>query len=121
LPLAERVDLRQGRLCQSCGACCVAEWEGQEVYADVEPAEVRRIPHPLRNLLVGNHTKDWGFSRYATRTKEAHGRTVCAALRGEAGQSTACIIYASRPAVCADFKPGSTECLDAREAVGLDV
>ena len=43
----------------------------------------------------------------------------CAFLRGTPGKRCSCSIYAARPSVCAQFKPGSVGCRAARKELGL--
>jgi Fe-S-cluster containining protein len=43
----------------------------------------------------------------------------CAALAGEVGISTTCIIYSIRPDVCRACEPGDDACLLARRRFGL--
>jgi len=47
--------------------------------------------------------------------RQSEGR--CAALRGKVGVSCRCACYDRRPDVCADFAPGSEQCLEARTNV----
>jgi Fe-S-cluster containining protein len=44
----------------------------------------------------------------------------CPELRGAVGIATSCAIYATRPAICRLFEPGSVECKQARVNAGLD-
>jgi Fe-S-cluster containining protein len=43
----------------------------------------------------------------------------CVALTGKVGCNVGCSIYHNRPNACRAFVPGSTLCLEAREAAGL--
>jgi hypothetical protein len=43
----------------------------------------------------------------------------CAALSGQIGVATSCLIYAVRPEVCRTCMPGDPECIVARRRHGL--
>jgi Fe-S-cluster containining protein len=49
------------------------------------------------------------------------GRGPCTAFRGVIGGDCRCTIYARRPRVCADFRPGSERCLEVRQEHGFVV
>lgn len=90
-------------MCRACGACCSfsRDWPRFSLEDD---ADLARIPR----ALVDN----------------AHGRMRCdgdrcAALRGEVGVATSCVVYEVRPEVCRACEPGDEACRMARARFGL--
>ena len=63
-----------------------------------------------------------GFASYeaddGVRCMKAGDDGRCGALKGQPGIAVSCGIYDRRPAVCADFQPGSDFCRDARRNAG---
>jgi uncharacterized protein len=90
-------------LCQSCGACCAYSREWPRFSTETD-AELDRIPHEL---------VDAGGARM-----RCHGER-CAALAGEIGVATACMVYAVRPQVCRTCMPGDDACAMARSRHAL--
>jgi uncharacterized protein len=90
-------------LCQACGACCghSRDWPRFTLEDD---AAIDRIPSAL-------------IDESQARMRCEGDR--CAALIGEIGTATACIIYAVRPLVCRDCVPGDDACSIARAARGM--
>ncbi|MCG6207829.1 YkgJ family cysteine cluster protein [Rhodopseudomonas sp. HC1] len=89
--------------CQSCGACCAysANWPRFTIEDD---AALDAIPSELVNARLS------GMKCEGER---------CCALAGTVGEATACRIYALRPDVCRECKPGDPECGMARRRYGL--
>lgn len=85
-------------LCQSCGACCAFDETWPRFSLESE-AEIALIPDALINA------RGSGMRCEAGR---------CSALEGTVGKQASCSIYASRPLVCRDCKPGDDECNTAR-------
>jgi Fe-S-cluster containining protein len=98
--------------CQACGACCVAAGP-----VAVYPADVRVPRHRTRSVR-----RMVGFASYeaddGVRCMKADDDGRCGALKGQPGIAVSCGIYDRRPAVCADFQPGSDFCRDARRNAG---
>ncbi|MGU3659522.1 YkgJ family cysteine cluster protein [Methylobacterium fujisawaense] len=94
--------------CQACGACCVAAGP-----VAVYPADDRVPRHRTRSVR-----RMIGFASYeaddGVRCMKADDDGSCDALKGQPGIAVSCGIYDRRPAVCADFQPGSDSCRDAR-------
>jgi len=90
-------------VCRACGACCAfsAEWPR---FALEDDAALARIPSALVD-------QDRGRMR-------SHGDR-CAALSGEVGVATTCVVHAVRPDVCRACQPGDEACLIARRRFGL--
>jgi len=90
-------------LCQACGACCAysAKWPrfGLETEAEIE-------------MIPRDYVDD---ARGTMRCKGDR----CAALVGEVGVATGCILYAVRPQVCRACEPGDDSCTIARQRYGL--
>jgi len=87
-----------GSECQICGACCSfsSTWPRFSLESD---ADLEQIPHEYVHSDLG-------------RIRCTGNR--CSALVGEVGISTACAIYAVRPAVCRACVPGDDACKVAR-------
>lgn len=94
--------------CQACGACCVAAGP-----VAVYPADERVPRHRTRSVR-----RMIGFASYeaddGVRCMKSDDDGRCGALKGQPGIAVTCGIYDRRPAVCADFQPGSAFCRDAR-------
>lgn len=116
--------------CQACGACCITPAIGDASYVDLMDEEAARIPKRLQARFTSAPV--FGFPFPAMRTRSARALvvlddgaphttvvTVCAALKGKAGKSCECTIYAERPRACVRFKPGSYECRVSRREIGL--
>jgi len=90
--------------CQSCGACCSysANWPRFTIEDD---AALDRIPADYVNDRLSGMRCDGDR---------------CAALSGEIGAATSCMIYAARPEVCRTCLPGDAECNMARRKHGLN-
>jgi uncharacterized protein len=89
--------------CRTCGACCSfsQEWPRFSLESD---ADLDRIPQAYIDDNLG-------------RMRCSGDR--CTALVGEVGISTACAIYAVRPAVCRACLPGDESCKMARRHFNL--
>lgn len=89
--------------CNACGACCShsSAWPRFSTEAD---SELDRIP--------AEH-----ISRDESGMRCEGAR--CSALVGKVGRSTSCSIYEIRPDVCRACVPGGSDCLMARQALGL--
>ena len=89
--------------CQACGACCAfsRDWPRFTLETD---ADLYAIPQRVvADDLSGMR---WTGSR-------------CAALEGDVGVATACMIYGVRPHVCRACQPGDDACRIARRRHGL--
>jgi Fe-S-cluster containining protein len=112
-------DAREARLdrnlrtefdCATCGACCR---DAFDVVA-VDPTD----PMGDHADLTRTHLDGW---RSMARVPGSCGGTQCAALRGSAIDGPwRCTIYDDRPIPCRTLEVGSTDCLQARQALGLD-
>ena len=91
--------------CQSCGACCSysQNWPRFTIEDD---DQLDLIPPGLVNA------RQCGMRCDGDR---------CAALSGQVGEATSCVIYAMRPEVCRTCMPGDAECAMARKRHGLPV
>lgn len=98
--------------CRTCGLCCVGGDEGQG-WADCTDRDVERMSPRVRAQLVEIREYGLAFSdawcSTPTRFTDDFGG-VCEFLRGTPGVRVSCRIYATRPDVCRDYKPGSREC-----------
>lgn len=89
--------------CQTCGACCATSADWPRFSLESED-EIERIP------LAYIAEDQSGMRCNADR---------CAALSGDIGQFTACVVYQVRPYVCRDCQPGDDACTIARKKHGL--
>jgi uncharacterized protein len=89
--------------CQSCGACC-AYSQNWPRFTTEEDAVLDLIPERFVN------GKSSGMRCEGDR---------CAALSGQVGVATSCLVYAVRPEVCRICMPGDVECGMARRKWGL--
>ena len=108
--------------CRTCGACCVADYEGSP-FVSVDAADIARLsPHHRRLHVVDfqgrrvNGTGDYGSY---LAVKEVKFGTTCVVLRGTVGKRVACGMYGQRPYACRVFEPGCKSCLRAREEAGV--
>jgi uncharacterized protein len=92
-----------GALCRGCGACCAFSrtWPRFTTESD---AQLDRIPQAL--VAANGRGMRCGDDR-------------CAALAGEVGVATSCVIYPMRPDVCRACAPGDEACGMARRRFGL--
>lgn len=90
-------------LCRTCGACC-AYSSGWPRFSTEDDAALELIPAALVNAQQS------GMRCEGDR---------CAALQGDIGASTLCVIHAIRPEVCRTCMPGDAECTMARQRHGL--
>jgi hypothetical protein len=89
--------------CNSCGACCSYSRDWPRFTTENE-YDLSRIP---RELVEDN-----------LNGMRCHGDR-CAALVGEVGVKTRCIIYGQRPDVCRACEPGDAACQIARDRFRL--
>jgi Fe-S-cluster containining protein len=91
-------------VCRGCGACCAysAEWPRFSLESE---ADLAQIPRAYVDDARG-------------RMRCAGDR--CAALVGDVGAATACVVYAARPQVCRDCLPGDDACRMARRRFNLE-
>ena len=90
--------------CLRCGSCCHVD-----MFAYITPDDIRRWEREGRHDIL-EHMRDHGItwagdiivSSAGTRLKS------CAFLNWD-GASFSCSIYTTRPAVCRDYAPGSSE------------
>ena len=89
--------------CNSCGACCSysSDWPR---FTMEEEDDLSRIPRDLVDDSLNG--------------MRCHGDR-CAALVGEVGVKTGCVIYGQRPDVCRACEPGDAACQIARDRFGL--
>jgi Fe-S-cluster containining protein len=109
------MDLRAGKLCQECGACCGPEsynegWAGALTIDDMDRLGKRIVRlHVLKDTdgerLIKTHWTDNG--------------QVCVLLKGQVGQNVTCSIYDKRPQACRDYAAGDERCLSARLRAGI--
>ena len=91
--------------CQSCGACC-AYSNSWPRFSTEDDAALDRIPEKFVN------ERQSGMRCDGDR---------CAALSGQVGIDTSCVVYDVRPEVCRTCMPGDAECDLARRKWGLPV
>jgi len=97
--------------CQTCGACCVSNYD-YGYHVDLEEDDYKRLsPHYKRHNVV--HALGFGCKLAAKTRKD--GTIVCVAFRGTIGKACQCAIYKNRPSVCREFPPGSSYCHEARK------
>jgi Fe-S-cluster containining protein len=106
-----------GSDCRTCGACCVGGVDDGH-YADVTSKDVVQMSPHVRRRLVSLRAA--GSTYLATPTRMATFGATCAFLRGTAAKRCSCSIYATRPKVCVDFRPGSVQCREARRELKLE-
>ncbi len=94
--------------CTACGACCRMQ-HSNEGYTPLNKSDIARLT-PLG--IIRKHPR---FKLPVLRTKPYKDSVVCSALMGNVGKRVHCAIYKDRPSFCARFKPGSSECKEARE------
>jgi Fe-S-cluster containining protein len=110
-----------GADCRSCGACCVGGVDDGEGWADCTKEDVLRMSRHARSRLVPmSYGMVFNPALAATPTKMTRefGK-ICAFLRGTPGKRCSCLIYETRPGVCASFKPGGAGCRSARAMLEL--
>lgn len=90
--------------CLACAACCAYDETWPRFTLETED-EIAAIP--LENIAEDE-----------TGMRCEDGR--CTALRGVVTIAASCGIYEVRPHVCRDCMPGDPECLEARDAYGMD-
>jgi Fe-S-cluster containining protein len=107
--------------CQSCGACCIAQWDDDR-YVMLDESDATIITQAGRDDLIVADVNQWNEMTFrAVRTKRSpEGHCVCAALHGLIGESVKCGIYDARPGPCRHFRPGSLECRAARDDAMLE-
>jgi Fe-S-cluster containining protein len=107
--------------CRSCGACCLGGFDDGYGWADCTEEDVVRMSPSVRRRLVairyGMHYTPAVMST-PTRMDPTYGKT-CAFLRGTPGSRCSCSIYATRPSICSDFRPGGEPCREARRQLEL--
>ena len=107
--------------CRSCGACCVGGLDDGYGWADCTPEDVARMSRDVRRRLVP-YRHGWSYTpaikATPTRVDPTYGK-MCAFLRGTPGRRCSCSIYATRPKICAVFKPGGEGCREARRQLEL--
>ena len=89
--------------CNSCGACCSYSKDWPRFTMENED-DLSRIPRELLDDRLNG--------------MRCHGDR-CAALVGEVGVKTGCVIYGQRPDVCRACEPGDAACRIARDRFGL--
>jgi Fe-S-cluster containining protein len=92
--------------CLSCGACCAAfrvSFYWAEAPANGLPESLYEAISPTRAAMRGTNCP-------APR---------CAALAGDVGGETRCLVYESRPSPCREVAPGDEKCRRARALRGL--
>ena len=89
--------------CQACGACCAhsSDWPRFTTEDDV-----------ALDLIPQEFVNEQGSGMRCNGDR-------CAALAGQIGVATCCLIYAVRPEVCRTCMPGDPECIVARQRHGL--
>jgi Fe-S-cluster containining protein len=92
--------------CMNCGACCAAF---RVSFYWAEAAE-NGLPEALYEALTPVLANMRGTN---CRTP------CCAALAGDVGGPTRCIVYESRPSPCREAQPGDEKCVRARAVNGL--
>lgn len=88
--------------CQRCGKCCLTN-----MFAYVQQDDINRWRAQGRSdILALIEEPIWAGDRIVARAN-GHSLAGCPFLIQEE-TSAACAIYATRPAVCRDFKPASS-------------
>ena len=89
--------------CLQCGDCC----HTYAIFASVDDAEREpRIKEECIRLKRWLETPEFAYRLYPLPFHNA-----CCFL----GENNLCTIYATRPQVCRDFKPGCGDCVRSRE------
>lgn len=91
--------------CQSCGACC-AYSAGWPIFTTESDDEIDLVP--LHFVSADGRGMRCSGDR-------------CAALAGEVGRASECVIYGLRPDVCRVCQAGDEACTIARRHWGLPV
>jgi Fe-S-cluster containining protein len=115
--------------CTRCGACCVANFDS-DVYVHLTDQDLdlldqggfTRMALPVhRNGAVLIYDEDFHAlqTKVVKRRRDGWEFTVCKAFKGTVGGLCSCGIYDYRPEACRAFKPGSSDCVDARIEAGL--
>lgn len=97
--------------CDQCGACC------RNLIIEIDHIDVVREPSllPVVTLLDGG-----GRVQYESEWEKQYG-LACGSKHPcqKLGEDNRCTIYPTRPNVCVGFEPGSEQCQEIREAVGI--
>ncbi len=107
------VKVHEATPCKRCGKCCLADMIAYTEQEDIDrwKREGRKdILHIIENehaIWVGDHLISSEDGRYI------HG---CPFLKWE-GDLCSCTIYETRPRVCRDYEPGSSELCPQWQAV----
>ena len=115
------------KTCVACGACCIS-LHNQDVFADVDEDDLRRMGSKLsRKLCVSftlfdillRNTPKAGKALGAIKTKEVEETSGplkgvvarrCVCLEGSLLKKVKCSIYKVRPDCCRVFEPGNSNC-----------
>lgn len=103
--------------CHTCGVCCAGSYADAD-HADCTVTDVIRMSRAVRTKLV-NNWRSFGVRPGESGATATDGEGRCVFLRGVIGRRTSCRIYATRPTVCREFRPGSRRCKAARKAAGM--
>jgi len=107
--------------CRACGACCISDDDDDDVYVDLTDEDAGRMSPAFRRRAVVDKRASTSDPWLSLRTKrDSSGNCVCIALRGTVGSRVSCGIYERRPDGCRAFRPGSTDCRQARRDAELD-
>lgn len=108
--------------CRDCGACC-GQPKSMEDPKDIRcihhPAEIERLPEHARLRVFDSRKRQhprWGFL-----VVPIPGGYACEMFEGEVGKpgGCRCTIHEVKPFECANYLPGSTQCLESRQKWGL--
>jgi len=99
--------------CQSCGACCVSDFDAPDyVYVSDEESD---LLCKKRFAAWIYEERTYGKPALSMRTRrDEQSNCRCIALQGTVGEQVSCAIYDLRPEGCRKFEPGSAVCETAR-------
>jgi Fe-S-cluster containining protein len=99
------MDSKPERTCRRCGTCCLAGFIALAAPDDLERWHRERRRDIL--ALMERERAVWMGDRLVS-SRDGHTLRGCPFLTWE-GEHTACGIYETRPRVCRDYRPGSSE------------
>jgi Fe-S-cluster containining protein len=100
--------------CQSCGACCISDFDAVDYVHLLEEDLARLTPEEIKTYVYTEQT--FGSPQSSMKTAyDDQGNCRCKALKGTVGKNVSCAIYDRRPNVCRNFEPEVNICDYARQ------